>query len=145
VRRLGLLALLGLSLCACGSSHKAAPATTAAAPGRSAQPSAGGVRVAIIAPTHTPKVNANWPVAVKVSDAGGRPLAATLTMRVLFAGAPVGKVDNGRVYRFVGSWQEKPGQDITWPAQSRGQPLTFEAVVRAKGETVKRTWWIQSK
>jgi hypothetical protein len=93
--------------------------------------------------THHPRVNALWPVTVRVTNAAGQPLPATLTMRILLGGTPVGKVDNGRVYHLVGSWREKKGQEITWPAASRGQPLQFEAIVKAQGRSVKRTWAIR--
>jgi hypothetical protein len=100
------------------------------------------VNVSIISSTHHPKVNRPWPVMVRVTDSAGKSLPARLTMRILFGGAPVGKVDNGKVYRFVGSWQERKGNEITWPPASRGQPLQFEAIVTARGTTVKRTWSI---
>ena len=63
-------------------------------------------------------------------------------MRILFNGTSVGKVDNGRVYHFLGTWREKPGHQITWPKASRGQPLQFEAIVTAQHRTVERTWAI---
>ena len=96
----------------------------------------------ISAATHHPRAKAPWPVTVRVTNAAGQPIPATLTMRILFAGTPVGKVDNGRVYHFVGVWREKKGQEIKWPAASRNQPLAFEAIVHAQGKTVKQTWAI---
>jgi hypothetical protein len=63
-------------------------------------------------------------------------------MRILFGGSPVGEVDNGRVYRLVGTWREKPGQEITWPASAVGQPLTFQAVVTVQGKTRKADYTI---
>jgi hypothetical protein len=100
------------------------------------------VRVTLSAPTHHPKVNVPWPLTVTVTDANGGPLAATLTMVVLFGGAEVGKIDNGAVYHFVGSWKEKKGNEITWPAASRGQPLTLQVIVKARGMTVRKNWSI---
>jgi hypothetical protein len=102
----------------------------------------GTARVTLSAPTHHPKVNAPWPLTVTVTDANGRPLAATLTMVVLLGGAQVGKIDNGAVYHFVGSWKEKKGNEITWPAASRGQPLTLQVIVTANGKTVRNNWSI---
>jgi hypothetical protein len=120
-----------------------AAVASGAAPGRAAtsarvQP----VRVTILSPTHEPRVNAPWPVRVTATDAAGKPVAGTLTMLILFAGAPVGTIDKGRVYHFVGSWQERRGRAITWPASSQGQPLTFQVVVRAEGVTVRKNWEI---
>jgi hypothetical protein len=100
------------------------------------------VRVSISSPTHHPKVNVGWPVTITVTNAAGIPVAGTLTMDVLFMGAAVGKIDNGAVYHFVGSWQEPRGNAITWPAESKGEPLTFEVIVKAKGETVRKSWAI---
>lgn len=114
-----------------------------AVPAAAAATSAAGIRVTIVSPTHHPKVNVPWPVKVTVTSAASKPLAGTLTMLVLFGGAPVGKIDNGAVYHFVGSWQERAGNGITWPAASRGQPLTFEVVVKTQGKTIRKTWAIQ--
>ncbi len=97
----------------------------------------------IEATTHRPKANAKWPVTIRVTDAAGKPVAARLRMQILFGGSPVGQVDNGRVYRFVGSWREKPGQEITWPASAAGEPLTFQAVVTVAGRTRKADYTIE--
>jgi hypothetical protein len=133
MRRSAALALVFIAA-GCGG-HPAAKAK------QPLQPPA--VRVTIISPTHHPKVNKAWPVTVRVTDSSGKPLPAKLTMRILFGGAPVGKVDNGKVYRFVGSWRESKGNEITWPPASRGQPLQFEVIVTAAHRTLRRTWAIQ--
>jgi hypothetical protein len=103
---------------------------------------AGSVSVTISSPTHHPKVNVGWPVTITVTNAAGKPVAGTLTMDVLFMGAAVGKIDNGAVYRFVGSWHERAGNAITWPAASKGEPLSFEVIVKALGETARKSWAI---
>ena len=94
------------------------------------------------APTHTPKVKTPWVITIRAADLSGRPIRARLTMRFLFGGVPVGKVDNGRVYHVVGAWREKKGEEIKWPTASRGQHLQFEAIVTAQHMTVKRTWTV---
>jgi hypothetical protein len=125
---------LALTLgCGQAAARPAAPAGSGEA--------AATIRVTISAPTHSPKVNAAWPVRITASSAG-KPVSGTLTMLVLFSGQPVGKIDNGAVYHFHGSWQERPGNAITWPAAARDEPLTFEAVVEADGATVRKTWAI---
>jgi hypothetical protein len=129
-------AALGLVLVTAGCGGHAKSAST---------PKPARINVTISAPTHRPKVNALWPVSVRVTDASGKPVPARLTMRILFGGAPVGKVDNGRVYRFVGGWREAKGNEITWPPASRGEPLQFEAIVTANHVTVKRTWAIEAR
>ena len=114
-------------------------------PAVSTQAKATQLEVTISAPTHHPKVNSKWPVTIRAVNGYGQAVHGTLTMRILFGGAAVGKVDNGRVYRFFGTWREKPDQEITWPKASRGQPLQFEAIVTAQHKTVKRTWSIVAR
>ena len=134
----GVLAT-GLAVAALGVGNAAAG--TRALAGRTSAP--GSIRVTLVASTHKPKVNLPWPVNVTVSSSTGKPVAATLTMLVLFGGSPVGKIDNGAVYHFVGTWKERAGNEITWPAASRGQPLTVQFVVQAQGHTVRKNWAIQ--
>ncbi len=97
------------------------------------------------APTHTPKVGAKWAISIRVTDLGGRPIKARLTMRFLFAGVLVGKVDNGHVFTFVGTWREPKGQEITFPASARGQKLTFQAVVTARKRTTRLNYWVRPR
>jgi hypothetical protein len=97
------------------------------------------VRVTITAP-HTVKANAKWPVTIRVTNAAGKPLRATLTNRILLGSLLVGKVDNGKVWHIVGIWREPKGQEITWPASARGQTFNFETIVRASGRTVKKVF-----
>ena len=79
---------------------------------------------------------------VRVTDASGKPLAGTLTNNILLGGIPVGKVDNGKVWRFRGSWREPKGQEITWPAAGKGQTFGFQTVVRVSGRKVKKTFLV---
>jgi hypothetical protein len=101
------------------------------------------------APTHHPVVNKPWPISIRVTNLKGKPIAASVHMQVLFNGLVVGQIDEvktggpGRVYKFVGTWREKKGDEITWPIDSVGYRLTFQAVVTAKGATKKLNWWIQ--
>ena len=97
------------------------------------------------APTHTPRANTPWPISIRATDLHARPIRARLTMRFLFAGVPVGKVDNGRVYTFRGTWREKKGEEIKFPAESRGQRLTFQALVTARGRTLKLNYWVRPR
>ncbi|HEY8407119.1 MAG TPA: hypothetical protein VIK66_03990 [Gaiellaceae bacterium] len=123
MRRRALILLLGFV----AATPAAAAATT--------------IRVTITA-SHTVKANAKWPVVVRVSTASGKPLAGTLTNNILLGGIPVGKVDNGKVWRFRGSWQEPKGQEITWPAAGKGQTFGFQTVVRVNGQKVKKTFLV---
>jgi len=95
-----------------------------------------------ITASHTVRANAKWPVVVRVTDASGKPLAGTLTNNVLLGTIPVGKVDNGKVWRFRGSWHEPKGQEVTWPAAGKGQTFGFQTVVRVNRRTVKKTFLV---
>ncbi|SRR5712691_6175249 len=97
------------------------------------------------APTHTPRVNTPWPISIRATDLYGSPIRARVTMRFLFAGVPVGKVDNGRIYTFTGTWREKKGQEIKFPPASHGQRLTFQALVTARRRTIKLNYWVQPR
>ncbi len=97
------------------------------------------------APTHTPRINTPWVISIRATDLHGRPIRARVTMRFLFAGVPVGKVDNGRVYTFVGTWRERKGEEIEFPRAARGQRLTFQALVTARRHTIKLDYWVQPR
>jgi hypothetical protein len=97
------------------------------------------------APTHRPRVNTPWAITIRATDLQGRPIRARLTMRFLFAGIPVGKVDNGRVYTFTGTWREKKGQEIRFPSTARGHRLTFQALVTARRRTIKLNYWVRPR
>jgi hypothetical protein len=99
-------------------------------------------KATLTAPTHRPRVDRPWPITVRATDLHGRPIRARLTMRFLFSGVPVGKVDNGRVYTFVGSWREPKGQEIKFPMESRGRRLTLQALVTARGTTIRLNYWV---
>jgi hypothetical protein len=118
-------------LAACGAKH----ASTRAA-------QAPPFRVRLTAQSHHPRVGERWHYEVRVTDANGRPLRALVHLQILFNGAPVGQVGRHRV---IGVWRETLGVpgNPPFPAQARGQPLVFQAVVTARGKTVKRNWWIR--
>ncbi|TML20988.1 MAG: hypothetical protein E6G32_08360 [Actinobacteria bacterium] len=106
---------------------------------------AAAFKATLSAPTHRPRVNHAWPITIRAADLGGRPIRARVTMRLLYNGIAVGKVDNGRVYTFTGAWREKKGQEIEYPPASRGQRLTFQALVTARGKTIKLNYWVQPR
>jgi len=106
---------------------------------------AAAFKATLSAPTHRPRVNRPWPVTIRATDLAGHPIRARLTMRLLYNGIAVGKVDNGRVYTFVGVWREKKGEEIKYPGESRGQRLTFQALVTARGQTIKLNYWVKPR
>lgn len=100
---------------------------TQSAPGVIAA-SAGDLAATLHAGTHSPRVNAAWPLSFTVTKAG-RPTKAKLSYEYLFAGAVVAKRSN---YAFTGHFSDV----FRWPAQAAGYPLTFRAVVTAGGRTL---------
>jgi hypothetical protein len=129
--------LLVLVAAGCGGSHSSATTTVR----RPASP----FRAVLHAPTHTPKAGKPWLYSVRVTDPQGRPIRARITMRVLFGGIPVGKVDSGKTFSFVGTWREPRNSPLIWPARSRGRPLTFEALVTARGATKRLDYTVNVK
>jgi hypothetical protein len=118
----------------CGGHEKtAAPRTTP-------KPS---VAVRLTAQSHHPRVGRPWRYEVRITDAVGRPVAALVHLQILFGGVPVGQVGRHRVEN--GVWRETIGRGVNppFPARARGQPLVFQAVVTAKGQTRKANWWIR--
>jgi hypothetical protein len=106
---------------------------------------AAAFKATLSAPTHRPRVNRPWPITIRATDLTGHPIRARLTMRLLYNGIAVGKVDNGRVYTFTGAWREKRGEEIEFPSASRGQRLTFQALVTARHRTIKLNYWVQPR
>jgi hypothetical protein len=106
---------------------------------------AAAFKATLVAPTHRPRVSHPWPITIRATDLAGHPIRARLTMRFLLGTFPVGKVDNGRVYTFRGVWREKKGQEIMFPSASRGQRLTFQALVTARGRTIKLNYWVKPR
>jgi hypothetical protein len=109
------------------------------------QPAATGIRVSLTADSHRPRVGKPWHYEVRVTDMSGRPVAATVHLQILFGGTPVGQVGRHRVVN--GVWSETIGTEgnAPFPARSRGVPLVFEAVVKARGETKRVRYPISVK
>jgi hypothetical protein len=132
-----LIAVILVALAAsCGGSKSTAKTTSTASTTSTKPPPAATFKAVFKAPSHRPVVNKPWPITVTVTDLAGKPIAARLQMNVLFKGAQVGQIDNGKIYRFVGRHHEV----ITWPVASIGYPLTVQSVVTVKGETKKLLW-----
>ena len=131
-----LVAALGAALAGgCGGHEKIAVATTRPRSGPS-------IVVRLTAQSHHPSVGKRWSYEVRVTDSAGRPVPATVHLQILFGGVPVGQVGRHRVAN--GIWRETLGApgNPPFPARARGQPLVFQAVVTAKGQTRKANYWI---
>jgi hypothetical protein len=134
--RLLLVAALSAALAGgCGGHEKIGIATRPKA--RTA------IAVRLTAQTHHPHVGRRWSYEVRVTDLAGRPVAARVHLQILFGGVPVGQVGRHRVPG--GIWRETLGApgNPPFPARARGQPLVFQAVVTAKGQTRKANYWVR--
>src|SRR5919201_130780 len=123
----------------CGSSRASHATATKPKPYRARLP----FRAVLHAPTHYPRAGKPWLYSVRVTDLRGRPIRARIRMQVLFGGVPVGKVDDGKTFTFVGTWREPKKEPLIWPARSRGHPLTFEAIVTARGASKRLDYTIE--
>jgi len=127
-----LVGALVLVLTACGgssSSHTTSTPTATAPP-----PPA--VHATLTAPTHTPKVNKPWHYVVRVTNAG-KPVAAVVHLQALFQGVAVGQIGRHAVKN--GVWSET----IEWPPASVNQPLVFQVLATALGQTVTVNYPLQ--
>jgi hypothetical protein len=102
-----------------------------------------GIAVRLVGQSHHPRAGKPWHYAVRVTNATGKPVPAEVHLQILFAGVPVGQVGRHRVEN--GVWRETLGApgNPPFPARARGQPLVFEAVVKALGQTKKVDYWIR--
>jgi hypothetical protein len=130
--------LLAGLLAGCGGHGRTAASSVSTA---TAKPPS--IRVRLLAESHHPRVGRPWRYEVRVTGPGGDPVEADVHLQILFGGVPVGQV--GRHHVENGVWRETIGRGANppFPARARGQPLVFEAVVRAKGQTKKVDYWIR--
>jgi hypothetical protein len=94
--------------------------------------------------TTTPIVDQPWRWTVVVRNANGKPIAARMRLQILFGGVVVGCWKGGAMTQCSGAssgtWIRFKGRRsgvLTWPAQSLGVKLTFQAVVVAATRTIR--------
>lgn len=127
MRRLAVLAVIGLVAAACGGGSRAATTATVAAKAKT-------LHVVLRGQDHHPRVGKAWHYTVRVTDAAtGRPVACRIHLQVLYQGTPVGQIGVHRVK--TGVWKETIGAagNPPFPAAARGLPIDFQAVVTAPG------------
>jgi hypothetical protein len=84
---------------------------------------------------HTAKVNAKWWWTLRVADAAGKPVRATLTLQIVDPFGGTHPVELGDTTRrivnvpFVGRLRDF----VRFPPESRGFPLTLRYTVKARG------------
>ena len=93
-------------------------------------------------PTHQPKVNTNVWITV-TATLRGKPAHATAKYQFLFAGAVIStqypRYD--KHFTFTGRFTD----NLVFPSQSVGEPLTLRVVIAAGGRTVNLDWAITPK
>jgi hypothetical protein len=100
----------------------------------------------LIAPTHTPKVDAKWYYTIRATR-GGKPIPATVTVMIddPFGGSHPATYDNTSKplvnWPFRGVFRDY----AQWPAEATHFKLTFRAVVKAGGSSVTLTYWVKAR
>lgn len=119
------LAGLGLLLVAAASATAATP-----------------IRATLTTTTPTPRVDQPWRWTVTVRDSSGAPLRARLKLQILLGGTVVGCWQGGAMRQCSGAspgdwiaFRGKRSGVLRWPAESAGVRLTFQALVKAAGQT----------
>ncbi len=94
-------------------------------------------------PTHTPKINTNIPIAVSATLSGKPVRGATAKYVFLFAGIPVSTQYPrfNKHFTFNGSFKD----NLVFPPDSAGEPLTLHFVIGAGGHSVTFSWAITAK
>jgi hypothetical protein len=102
------------------------------------------VKATLRTSTPTPTVDDAWRWTVVVKDGKGRPIAAKMRLQLLLGTLVVGCWKGKAVTQCssarAGTWIRFKGIRtgvLTWPAQSVGVRLTFQAVVVAGGKTLR--------
>jgi hypothetical protein len=105
-----------------------------------------GVVVSLVAPTHTPAVNAKWSYSLRAAKAGA-PVRATVTVQIVDPFGGVHAVELGCCKRkivnlpFSGTFRDY----IRFPPESRGFKLTLRFTVRAAGVKRVVTYWVRPR
>jgi hypothetical protein len=102
------------------------------------------VRATMSTGSTTPLVDAPWRYTIVVKDRSGKPLAAKARLQILLGTLVVGCWKGTAMTQCSGassgtwiSFKGKRTGVLTWPAQSAGVRLTFQATVVAGGRSLK--------
>jgi hypothetical protein len=102
------------------------------------------VRATMSTTSTTPLVDTPWRYTIVVKDRAGKPLAARARLQILLGTLVVGCWKATKMVQCSGAssgtWIAFRGQRtgvLTWPAQSAGVKLTFQATVVAAGTSLK--------
>jgi hypothetical protein len=119
-------------------------AALAVAATASAANSPNPVRATMSTTSTTPLVDTPWRYTIVVKDRSGRPLQAKARLQILLGTLVVGCWKRTAMTQCsgatAGTWIPFTGKRtgvLTWPAQSAGIKLTFQATVVAAGRSLK--------
>ena len=102
------------------------------------------VRASMTTTSTQPLVDTPWRYTIVVKDRAGKPVAAKARLQILVGTLVVGCWKQTAIVQCsganAGTWIPFKGKRtglITWPAQSAGVQLTFQATVVAAGKSLK--------
>jgi hypothetical protein len=104
------------------------------------------LHVVVTGQNHHPVVGKQWHYEVRVTGAGGKPVACRIHLQFTFGGGVVGQVGVHNVKN--GIWQETIGKPPSqpFPASARGIGLVLQATVTAPGyKTAKAGWSVVAR
>lgn len=101
------------------------------------------LHVALVGPSHQPKINKHWNYTV-TATLNGKPVAAKLTMQIVDPIGGVHIVERGPSTKKVKNWPFTGvyRDYIIWPPESRDIRLTLRAVVVVVGHTKKTATYV---
>jgi hypothetical protein len=124
----GAVALLGLALAACGSSHNSSSHSGSGV--ASSTHSGQSLAVSVTTPRSEPVAGGFWPITVRAHTASGTPVNGIVSYAFLFGGSVVARRPGGHMSG--GVFHDR----LEFTSQSVGYPLTVQVVVRgAEGES----------
>ena len=94
------------------------------------------LKVALVAPGHSPKIKTHWNYSV-VATSAGKPASARITAVIVDPIGGTHPVQFGsttkaiKAFPFKGTFRDF----VIWPDDSRGIPLTFRLTVKSGGAT----------
>jgi hypothetical protein len=120
------------------------PALALAGAPKALTASSGPLKVTLVPPaTHTPLIKTNVPISV-TATLGGKPVkGATAKYEFLFGGAVVSTQypHYNKHFAFNGRFSD----NLIFPAESVGEPLTLRFVIADAGHTVGFNWAIDAR
>jgi hypothetical protein len=114
---------------------------TSAASASQGLASGAGFKITVRIANHTPVAGRRWPIELKI-DKGRRKLSGTVRYQFMFAGVVV------RTQPLHGAFKFKHGvyrDDLVFPLQSVGQPLTLRFLVRTRYGTEHADWKLETR